>query len=161
VEDVDEDEGEVAPGSRGGGGGGGKTIASDTSGSAGSPLKSGNVDLRGATYGEGTEDAEDADDNMVGVKLNIVEGCDIGSGLPALALALELPVLLALNKVERCWTGIGTRTDGFFTFFCDDDDDEDTEDRGDGDGNKGEKEISGEIGIALRGLSLPLLAFDV
>ena len=47
VEDVDEDEGEseglVAPGSCGGGGGGGKTIASDTSGSAGSPPKSGNV----------------------------------------------------------------------------------------------------------------------
>jgi hypothetical protein len=72
-----------------------------------------------------------------------------------------LPVLFALDKIERCWTGIGTRTDGFFTFFCDDD--EDTEDRGDGDGNKGEKEISDEIGIALRGLLilLPLLAFDV
>ena len=49
MEDVDEDDGEseglVAPGSRGGGGGGGggRTIASDTSGSAGSPPKSGNV----------------------------------------------------------------------------------------------------------------------
>jgi hypothetical protein len=73
-----------------------------------------------------------------------------------------LPELLALDKIERCWTGtgIGTRTDGFFTFFCDEDEDED-EDRGDGDGNKGEKEISGETGIALRGLSLPILAFDV
>jgi hypothetical protein len=35
---------------------------------------------------------------MVGVKLNIVEGCDIGPGL----LAVELPVLLALDKIERC-----------------------------------------------------------
>jgi hypothetical protein len=35
---------------------------------------------------------------MVGVKLNIVEGCDIGRGL----LAVELPELLALDKIERC-----------------------------------------------------------
>jgi hypothetical protein len=39
------------------------------------------------------------------------------------------------------------------TFCCDDTDE--------GEGNKGEKEISGEIGIALRGLSLLLLTFDV
>lgn len=37
-----------------------------------------------------------------------------------------------------------------FTFCCDDTDD--TDDTGEGEGNKGEKEISGEIGIALRGL---------
>lgn len=66
---------------------------------------------------------------------------------------VELPVLLALDERET-----GTRTDGFFTFCCDD-----TDDTGEGEGNKGEKEISGEICIALRGLlpSLPLLALDV
>ena len=58
---------------------------------------------------------------------------------------------LALDETE-----IGTRTDGFLTFCCDD-----TEDAGEGDGNKGEKVISGEIGITLRGLLLPLLALDV
>jgi hypothetical protein len=59
-------------------------------------------------------------------------------------------VLVAL--VER---DTGTRTGGFFTFFCDD--------TGEGEGNKGEKKISGEFGIALKGLlpSLPLLALDV
>lgn len=60
---------------------------------------------------------------------------------------------LALDETE---TGTGTRTDGFFTFCCDGVDD--TEDAGEG--NKGEKEISGEIGNALRGLSLPLLTLD-
>jgi hypothetical protein len=60
---------------------------------------------------------------------------------------------LSLDETE-----IGTRTDGFFTFCCDDDEDAG---EGEGDGNKGEKEISGEIGIALRGLLLPLLALDV
>jgi hypothetical protein len=59
---------------------------------------------------------------------------------------------LSLDETE-----IGTRTDGFFTFCCDDED----AGEGEGDGNKGEKEISGEIGIALRGLLLPLLALDV
>jgi len=68
---------------------------------------------------------------------------------------VELPVLLALDERET-----GTRTDGFFTFCCDDTDDTG---EGEGEGNKGEKEILGEIGIALRGLfpSLPLLALDV
>jgi hypothetical protein len=51
------------------------------------------------------------------------------------------------------------------TFCCDDTDDtddtDDNVDAGEGEGNKGEKVISGEIGIALRGLSLPLLTFDV
>ncbi len=66
---------------------------------------------------------------------------------------VELPVLLALDERET-----GTRTDGFFTFCCDD-----TDDTGEGEGNKGEKEISGEIGTAFRGLipSLPLLVLDV
>jgi hypothetical protein len=64
---------------------------------------------------------------------------------------VELP--LALDETE-----IGTRTDGFFTFCCD---------IGDCEGSKGENEISGEIGIALMGLSLSLslslslLALDV
>jgi hypothetical protein len=65
--------------------------------------------------------------------------------------------LLALDE-----TATGTRTDGFFTLCCNDAD-EDTEDADtdEGEGNKGEKEISGEIGIALRGLSLPLLTLDI
>jgi hypothetical protein len=71
-----------------GGGGGGGTIESDTSGSVGNTLKSGNTGnfgmfnfLRGwgigAVYREGAEtreDVEDGDDIIVGVKLNIVEG---------------------------------------------------------------------------------------
>jgi hypothetical protein len=59
--------------------------------------------------------------------------------------------------LDETGTGTGTRTDGFLTFCCNDAD-EDTEDAGEG--NKGEKEISGEIGSALRGLSLPLLTLD-
>lgn len=63
---------------------------------------------------------------------------------------VELPVLLALDERDT-----GTRTDGFFTFFCEDTDE--------GEGNKGEKKISGEFGTAFRGLlpSLPLLVLDV
>ncbi len=62
---------------------------------------------------------------------------------------------LALDEIET-----GTRIDGFLTFCCNDAD-EDIEDADEGEGNKGEKEISGEIGNALRGLSLPLLTFDI
>jgi hypothetical protein len=63
---------ETSPGNGGGGGG---TIVPDTLGSAGSsPNLRVFVFLIGATYGEGTEDVEDVDDNIVGVKLNIVEG---------------------------------------------------------------------------------------
>ena len=81
-------EGSVAAGKTacgGGGGGGGGTIESDTSGSVGNTLKSGNTGnfgmfnfLRGwgigAVYREVAEDVEDGDDIIVGVKLNIVEG---------------------------------------------------------------------------------------
>jgi hypothetical protein len=42
---------------------------------------------------------------------------------------VELPVLLALDERET-----GTRTDGFFTFCCDDTDDTG---EGEGEGNKG------------------------
>ena len=80
-------EGSVAAGKTACGGGGG-TIESDTSGSVGNTLKSGNTGnfgmfnfLRGwgigAVYREGAEtkeDVEDGDDIIVGVKLNIVEG---------------------------------------------------------------------------------------
>lgn len=84
-------EGSVAAGktaSGGGGGGGGGTIESNTSGSVGNALKSGNtgnfgifIFLRGWEIGalyrevaEDVEDVEDGDDIIVGVKLNIVEG---------------------------------------------------------------------------------------
>jgi hypothetical protein len=65
--------------------------------------------------------------------------------------------LLALDE-----TATGTRTDGFFTLCCNDAD-EDTEDADtdEGEGNKGEKEISGEVGNEVSGLSLPLLTLDV
>lgn len=144
-DDVEElEEGSAAAGTAPGkGGGGGGTIVPDTLGSSGSsPNSRVFVFLIGATYGEGTEDVEDVDDNIVGVKLNIVEGWDKGRGW----LLTEEPELLALDET-------GTRTEGFFTFCCDDADD-DTEDVGVREGNKGEKEISGENGIALRGLSL-------
>jgi hypothetical protein len=135
-----------APGNRGGGGG---TSVSNTLGSVGNSPKSDNTGNRGvfifligATYGEGTEVVEDVDEDIVGVKLNIVEGCDNGRGL------LALLALLALDERE-----IGTRTDSFFTFCCDD--------VGEGEGNKGEKEISGEVGNEVSGLLLPLLTLDV
>ena len=61
---------------------------------------------------------------------------------------LALLALLALDERET-----GTRTDGFFTFCCDG--------VGEGEGNKGEKEISGEVGNEVSGLLLPLLTLDV
>jgi hypothetical protein len=73
-DDVEElEKGSAAAGTTPGkGGGGGGTIVPDTLGS--SPNSRVFVFLIGATYGEGTEDVEDVDDNIVGVKLNIVEG---------------------------------------------------------------------------------------
>lgn len=150
-EDVGEGSAAAAAGAPVNKGGGGGTISSDTSGNVGNSPKSGNtgnwgvfIFLIGATYGEGTEVVEDVDEDIVGVKLNIVEGWDNGRGLIALL------ALLALDERET-----GTRTDGFFTFCCD------GVGEGEGEGNKGEKEISGEVGNEVSGLSLPLLTLDV
>jgi hypothetical protein len=82
VEELEEGSSAAAAMTPGKGGGGGGSIVSDISGSVGSASKSRNFSVfifltgwtSGATYGEGAEVAEDVDDNIVGVKLNIVEG---------------------------------------------------------------------------------------